>query len=152
MNLRICWGIVNPEDYSVRDEIRDFATADELVDCVASLRTADFGEFPPLGIIRRANGDTLSVGLGAPILYPDNEDEPTGPDFTVMTYVPADGGPPTYTSHGAVAFEGEFAYYYFGNDSEYGGEAAVELPQALEVIRQFAEGDGLPDAIAWEQD
>jgi hypothetical protein len=94
---------------------------------------------PVLATIRRADGDTLSIGLGRP--------------YSVLTYAAAGDEPPYLTSVGTAAPAERFRFDYLGEPSEFGRHNAVGVEEAFAVVREFVRSSGLPlpELVRWEE-
>jgi hypothetical protein len=118
----------------------EYAEADSADDLVALLRRiASNCPRPVLATVRRADGDTLSIGLGRP--------------YSVLTYA-ADGDEPPYlTSVGTVPPTERVRFDYLGVPSEFGRHNAVGVEDALAVVGVFVRSSGLPlpALVGWEE-
>lgn len=74
MNGGVIWSAVDPNDWSIREELREFTSAAELDQILLDLDPTFPAEAPVLVAVRRSSGDTLAIGLGPALLYP-NDDE-----------------------------------------------------------------------------
>jgi hypothetical protein len=149
---RLIWTIVDPLDWSTVEksaEFEDVETMDRLLDEIDQALPA---EAPVLVSVVRASGDSLAIGLGRAILYPEDENADEPPDLTILNYCSASGEGPSYTSRSDSPFEGDLSFFYLGQESEFDGSAAIAKDAARAAIRQFVSGTGLPDSIDWEMD
>lgn len=73
MNGGVIWSAVDPNYWSIREELREFTSAAELDQILLDLDPTFPEEAPVLVVVRRANGNTLAIGLGPALLYPDDE-------------------------------------------------------------------------------
>ena len=150
MLATVAWIRLDTTDWSMTDESFEVDSIEQLD---ALLDSVSFpAEAPVIAIVRRKNGDTFAIGVGKPVLYPEDEDDSDLPDITVANIAPANGGPPSYTSHTDSPYPGDICFFYNGSDSEFGGEAAVPRQKAREALRQFLTSEGLPTAIDWQED
>lgn len=141
---------------------RDVASVQELDELLDSLASEFPKGEPVLVSVVRANQDSLAIGIGAPVVYVDgsddgdNEDDDeaptTAPSITVLVFIPADGGPPTYTSLGHEPFTGDVVFFYLGQESEFDGRHAVPIEEGREAVRLFVAGQGWPLNLMWEED
>lgn len=127
----------------------DIFALDAVLDQIAA--SCPEGE-PVLADVVRANGDRLAIGLGAAVLYPEDDDfVPDGP-LTVLSFVAADDNTPYDNSVSAEPFPSDLQFFYNGQDSEFDGRAAVPLADGREAIRRFVTmGEGVPDNNGWEE-
>lgn len=154
MKLVLAWAKIDTADWSAVDESASFDDAEEVIAAIRRLGPTFHEEAPPLAILRRPNGDTLAIGMGTPVVCPDDEDddELDGTGLTVLNFARKGMPVPTFTSKAAQPFPGTLTFYYHLSDSEFGGDAAVPLEAALAAIREFAAGEGIPTAIEWQMD
>ena len=108
---------------------------------------------PWMAHVTRANGDTVSIGLGKPLIL-DSTGEPLSsgprPDITVFSWVQADGEPPYYWSNGGTPAAGNFVFFINGHWTEFSPESAVDMRTARQTLLEFITGSGLPKNIGWE--
>jgi hypothetical protein len=92
---------------------------------------------PVIATVVRADGDTLSVGLGRPVSF--------------LTYIPADNDPPYFSVVGEES-DGEVCFDYASEPTFYAARNTVPFEVALDVACRFAATRGLPlpDVVAWE--
>src|SRR5689334_12992037 len=77
MLARVSW-VPFPSDQGMSEEVASVSEVDRVLDRLAQSFPADA---PVLVDVIRANGDSLAIGLGEPVLYPDDDDyEPTEAD------------------------------------------------------------------------
>lgn len=93
---------------------------------------------PLLVEVIRADGDLLSVGLGAVRSF--------------LTYIPAGGDPPYFSVVDESAGDGEVCFDCNGEPSFYAARNTVPFQMALEVACRFASSAGLPlpELVPWE--
>ena len=101
---------------------------DELV------RECDAGS-PLLVDVTRANGDTLTIGLGYPNIY--------------LTYNQASGLPPYLASLAETVRGGIVVFYYFGHWTEVPAQHLVPAASARNAVREFARTGELSDELCW---
>lgn len=150
MPMKVNW-VVFPSGKDFSQQVASVAELDALLDRLAATFPADA---PVMVDVIRANGDALAIGIGTPMLYPDaDEYEITDSDreLTVLSFVVADGNPPYYNSLTQGPFPGDIVFFYLGQDSEFGGEAAIPSLQGREAVRQFVSGEGLPNNVLWQE-
>ena len=145
-------GKVQHEDSSIKNPLEIFSF-EELDAVLGSLIEHSPPDAPWMAHITRANGDTVSVGLGRPlILRSDGEPSSTEPrpDITVFSWVQADGKPPYYWSRGARPASGRFVFFIDGHWTEFFPQSAIDIPTARRTLQEFITGSGLPKTIGWE--
>ena len=126
---KICWhgGIYNASDSNEVDAILDRVTRETNPDL-------------PQGIVvERANGDGLTVLLGAPQSF--------------VSFVAASGNPPYFVSLGDPTADGVITFYVDGNHhSETLSRYAIEVSEARDAVREFVKmRTGLPRCVTWTE-
>lgn len=154
MKAIVAWSRIDTEaeGWPYEDVEAIFDNPEAVIEYLRSVQVPE--EAPPLAIIRRENDDTLAIGIGTPIVCPDDEDdeEISGEGFTVLNYARADNLPPTYTSSTDSAFPGTLTFWFSGSDSEFGGDAAIRVEDAYEAVREFFTSTDRPSCIGWQMD
>jgi hypothetical protein len=129
-------------------------TVDALDALLDHLATESPSDEPWMANIMRRNGDTLTIGLGVPILVDIAgnriDSRPSAP-VTVLSFVPASGDPPYYASRGPRMLSNNVVFFMAGQWSEFQAGQAIPVSLAREAVRQFVTAAALPTAVDWEE-
>jgi hypothetical protein len=143
---------VQHEDSSISNPLEIFSL-EELDTVLDSLIEHSPFDAPWMAHITRANGDTVSVGLGRPLILDSGGEASSAepqPDITVFSWVQADGMPPYYWSRGGRPASGRIVFFIDGHWTEFFPQAAIDIPTARRTLHEFIAGSGLPKTIGWE--
>jgi hypothetical protein len=135
----------------IRTEVSTIVDLDALLDRLAA-------ESPPpapyLANVIRSNGDSLTIGLGAPLLVdeagellPGSFEEP----LTVLSFVGRGGDPPYYASRASAPASHNFIFFAFGHWTEFQGLHAIPVAVARQGLRDFVSSTKLPASVQWEE-
>jgi hypothetical protein len=138
-------------DPKVPSPVELFSVTD--LDNVLDTLTVDSpADAPWMAHVTRSNGDTLSVGLGKPLVVDEDgelDNDAARPDITVLSWVAADHDPPYFAARATVPLPHSFVFFAEGSWSEFSAEFGVATGVAREVLREFIAGEGLPTGIEW---
>jgi hypothetical protein len=124
---RIEWGESDGEWVTTIEEL------DRLLDALV-LQAADR---PFVVELISPKGDTLSVGLGL--------------KESVLSWVPAGGDPPYFTSEGNLQADGTVVFFYRGDWSEFPRWSAIPVEAAREAVSEFWHTGQRPTSVKWEE-
>ena len=143
---------IQHEDSAIKTPVEIFSI--EQLDAVLdSLIEHSPSDAPWMAHVTRANGDTISIGLGKPLLLDSNGEPVSGglrPDITVFSWVQANGEPPYYWSNGGTPASGNLVFFIDGHWTEFLPESAVDMGTAHQTLLEFITGSGLPKNIGWK--
>ena len=135
----------------IRTEVSTVKDFDALLDRLAAESPADA---PYLANVIRSNGDSLTIGLGAPLLV-DETGEPLRGSFdeplTVLSFVASGGDAPYYASRGVTPASHNFVFFAFGHWTEFRALHAIPVPVARQGLREFVTSPRLPASVQWEE-
>jgi hypothetical protein len=139
----------NPEP--IRTEVSTIADLDSLLD---RLTVESPTEAPYLANVIRVNGDTLTIGLGTPLLVdeagellPGSFEQP----LTVLSFVSQSGDPPYYVSRASTPASHNFVFFMCGHWTEFAACNAIPEPLARRAVREFAASTEMPTSVEWEE-
>lgn len=135
----------------IRTEVSTIADLDSLLD---HLTAESPTEAPYLVTVIRANGDTLTIGLGTPLLVdeagellPGSFEQP----LTVISFVSQSGDPPYYASRTSAPASHNFVFFMCGHWTEFAACNAIPEPLARRAVREFVASNEMPALVEWEE-